>query len=40
MEFVSDVLTGVDLPGDAELDEAEDAGCPLTRGATHLSPGL
>ena len=23
VEFVCDVLTGVDLPGDAELDEAE-----------------
>ena len=34
------MLAGVDLPGDAELDEAEDAGGALTRGAAHLAPGL
>ena len=34
------MLAGVDLPGDAELYEAEDAGCSLTRGAANLPPGL
>lgn len=40
VEFVCDVLTGVDLPGDAELDKAEDAGGALARGAAHLPSGL
>ena len=37
VELLHDVLSGVDPPGDGELDVAADVGAALARGTAHLS---